>query len=41
MKLYAGRWFLAVRVGDACFGVGRAPAWMRAEADRERRNFGI
>lgn len=41
MKFYAGRWYLALRVGDACFGLGRAPEWMREEAVRTRRHFGV
>jgi hypothetical protein len=42
MRLYAGRWYVALRLrNDLCVGVGRAPGWMRREALRDRPNLNI
>jgi hypothetical protein len=45
VKIYKGiengKPYLAIRIGDACFGIGRAPQWMRDEALRSRKNFGV
>ena len=42
MKVYKGKWYFAIRFkNDLCIGLGKAPQWMRDEAVRGRRHFGV
>lgn len=42
MKLYTGKWFVAVRFkNDLCVGFGRPSAELRSQAVRSRRHRGV
>jgi len=42
MKLYAGKWFVALRLrNDLCVGIGKPSDELRGQAVRERKHRGI
>lgn len=41
MKLYAGKWYVAIRLGDLCIGLGSCPQGLSDQADRSRPHGGI
>lgn len=42
MKLYVGKWFIAIRFrNDLCIGAGSPSEELRTEVVRERRHAGI
>lgn len=41
ITILTGKTYIAIRIGDACFGIGRPSDQLRRQAVRSRRHFGI
>lgn len=41
IKLYTGKYYIALRIGDLGFGIGRPGPELRAQVDNYRRHRGI
>lgn len=41
ITILTGKTYIAIRIGDACFGIGRPSNELRRQAVRSRKHFGV
>lgn len=41
IKILTGKYYVAIRIGDFCMGIGRPSDELRRQAVRSRRHLGV